>query len=129
MSSTSKGFTYIELIFAAAIASFVIISGFSILGSFTSSSKKVSNDSNYYNVMGRFCSQLKMDLKSARKIKKLSNILKIEIATEDFKKNKSVIYQLVEKKNKILRRTEGQTAIFDFGAPPKGFGKLTLEVE
>ena len=125
----ARGLSFIELIVVMVIATLIISLAFRIWRRLGGDSETISEDARYYQVVGRFMAQLKMDLRSAVTMKKDGTDLVLTVNTEEFDRSAEIRYLVDKKTNRIVRTLDGKNSSFEFGKPPPGSGEFVFKLE
>lgn len=124
------GHSFIELIVATALLSLVIYMIFFLWSSVHGVSDEIADNTTYYQTVGVFLAQLKMDLLSATKVEKKDGDLILRLPQEaDEIKTSLVIYHLDQKRGEITRKEEANIKTFSFGRTSNVNSKLIFKIE
>ncbi|RCK78260.1 MAG: hypothetical protein OZSIB_1637 [Candidatus Ozemobacter sibiricus] len=124
-----QAFTLTELLVVLALLSLLLPFAYRIWSVLRRGSDQVSEHARYYQVVGRFLAQFKLDLRSATRLRREGDSLVITVPADDPTAERTIRYSVDADRHRLSRSEGGQAIVFDFGAPPAGAGPFIFRIE
>lgn len=122
-------FTLTELLVVLALLSLLLPFAYRIWSVLRRGSDQVSEHARYYQMVGRFLAQFKLDLRSANRLRREGDSLVLTVPADDFTAERSIRYTIEADRHRLTRSEDGHSAVFDFGTPPPGAGPFIFRIE